>query len=193
MFKILKLVICVSMAAPVFSAENEIVIVGGTGENCIEDPGCINRLHPDIPMIHRANPGQSILFRTRDTIDVLGTVETQTSEPETLDINFGAVHPMAGPVYIEGAIPGDVLKVTILNIDPGKYGFTFGGGGGFIPDLVGGEFLTVWRLNRDFAESDDIVGVRIPNASFPGVVSTLPGPDQLANMLQREHQLANAG
>ncbi|MCH2347246.1 MAG: acetamidase/formamidase family protein, partial [Pseudomonadales bacterium] len=193
MFKILKLVICVSMAAPVFSAENEIVIVGGTGENCIEDPGCINRLHPDIPMIHRANPGQSILFRTRDTIDVLGTVETQTSEPETLDINFGAVHPMAGPVYIEGAIPGDVLKVTILNIDPGKYGFTFGGGGGFIPDLVGGEFLTVWRLNRDFAESDDIVGVRIPNASFPGVVSTLPGPDQLANMLQREQQLANAG
>ena len=193
MFKILKLVICLSIVTPVFSAGNEIVIVGGTGENCIEDPGCINRLHPDIPMIHRANPGQSILFRTRDTIDVLGTVETQTSEPETLDINFGAVHPMAGPVYIEGAIPGDVLKVTILNIDPGKYGFTFGGGGGFIPDLIDGEFLTVWRLNREFAESDDIAGVRIPNASFPGVVSTLPGPDQLANMLQREQQLANAG
>ena len=193
MFKVLVLVICVNMAAPVFSAENELIIVGGTGENCIEDPGCINRLHPDIPMIYRAYPGQSILFRTRDTIDVLGTVETQTSEPKTLEINFGAVHPMAGPVYIEGASPGDVLKVTILNIDPGIYGLTFGGGGGFIPDLVEGEFLTVWRLNREFAESDDIPGVRIPNASFPGVVSTLPGPAQLADMLQREQQLANAG
>ena len=90
MFKVLVLVICVNMAAPVFSAENGLIIVGGTGENCIEDPGCINRLHPDIPMIYRANPGQSILFRTRDTIDVLGTVETQTSEPKTLEINFGA-------------------------------------------------------------------------------------------------------
>ena len=42
-------------------------------------------------------------------------------------------------------------------------------------------------------EGHDIPGVRIPNASFPGVVSTLPGPAQLADMLQREQQLANAG
>ena len=50
MIKIIKLVFCVAMVTPVFGAENTILIVGGTGENCIEDPGCINRLHPDIPI-----------------------------------------------------------------------------------------------------------------------------------------------
>ena len=193
MIKIMNLVILAVLATSVFSAENEILIIGGTGENCIEDPGCINRLHPDIPINYRAKPGQTILFRARDANDVLGAIEVQDAEPEDLKRNFGAVHPMSGPVYIEGADSGDVLKVTILNIDPGKYGFTRGGSGGFVPDLVGGEFLAVWRLNREFAESDDIPGVRIPNASFPGVVSVLPGPAQLSDILQREQKLANAG
>lgn len=177
----------------VFAADNDVIIVGGTGDNCLEDPGCINRLHPDIPMAARAQPGQTILFRARDAGDSLGTVAEQTTEPESLDRSFGAVHPMAGPVFIEGAQVGDVLKVTLLNIDPGKYGYTSGGGGGFIPDLVNGQFLAIWRLNREYAESDDIPGVRIPNASFPGVVSTLPGPNQLRIMLEREQALANAG
>ena len=62
-----------------------------------------------------------------------------------------------------------------------------------LPDLVDGELLVIWRLNRDYAETDDIPGVRIPNASFPGVISTMPGPNQLRLMLEREQELADAG
>jgi hypothetical protein len=62
MIKIIKLVICAAMVTSVFGAESQIIIVGGTGENCIEDPGCINRLHPDIPINYRANPGQPFYF-----------------------------------------------------------------------------------------------------------------------------------
>ena len=193
MIKMVWLAICLGFIGVAHSADNDVLIVGGEGNNCIEDPGCINRLHPDIPMAARAKPGQTILFRTRDSGDWLGTVSAQTTEPETSSGNFGAVHPMAGPVHIEGAEVGDVLKVTLLNIDPGKYAYTYGGGGGFVPDLVEGQFLTIWRLNRDYAESDNIPGVRIPNSSFPGVISTLPGPNQLRIMLEREQELANAG
>ncbi len=176
------------------AADNNVVTVGGTGENCLEDPGCVNRLHPDIPMAARAQPGQTILFRARDARDSLGAVAAQTTEPEELsNRNFGAVHPMAGPVFIEGAEAGDVLKVTLKNIDPGRYAYTSGGSSGFIPDLVDGELLVIWRLNRDYAETDDIPGVRIPNASFPGVISTMPGPNQLRLMLEREQELADAG
>lgn len=185
------------LSIPVTGAENygnsSVVIVGGSGANCSEDPGCINRLHPDIPMAATANPGQTILFRTRDAQDSLGAVAAQTTEPETLSGSFGSVHPMAGPVFIEGAEAGDVLKVTLTNIDPGKYAYTFGGSSGFVADLVDGQLQVIWRLNRDYAESDDIPGVRIPNASFPGVISTMPGPNQLRLMLEREQQLADAG
>ena len=193
MRKLCTVIICINFLSFAYAQDGDVIIVGGSGDNCLEDPGCVNRLHPDIPMAARAQPGQTILFRTRDSGDWLGTVSAQTTEPETSSGDFGAVHPMAGPVHIEGAEIGDVLKVTLLNIDPGKYAYTYGGGGGFVPDLVEGEFLTIWRLNRDYAESDDIPGVRIPNSSFPGVVSTLPGPNQLRIMLEREQELADAG
>jgi formamidase len=41
--------------------------------------------------------------------------------------------------------------------------------------------------------TDDIPGVRIPNGSFPGVVTVLPGAKQHAEMLAREAELAAAG
>jgi formamidase len=178
----------------VFAAEGSIVIVGGEGANCIEDTGCINRLHPDIPMTARAEPGQTILFRTRDAADVLGTIASQTDQlPETFVTNFGQVHPMTGPVYIEGAEAGDVLAVTLTNIDPGRYAWTNSGIGGFISDLMDGQRQFIWRLNRNYAESDDLPGVKIPNGSFPGVVTTLPGPEQLQIILAREQALSEAG
>ena len=104
------------------------IVVGATHGLCIEDASCINRLHPSIPMTHRVKPGQTILFHTRDAVDVLGTIAAQrgdTEESEVLragildksrfyDIDNNFAHPMAGPVYIEGAEPGDVLKVTII-------------------------------------------------------------------------------
>jgi formamidase len=175
------------------AAESDIIIVGGSGADCIEDPGCVNRIHPDIAMAARAAPGQTILFRTRDAIDALGAAWAQDAEPDTLNRVSSRVHPITGPVYIEGAEAGDVLKVTINNIDPGAYAWSTGGGSGFVPYLVGGSQLVIWRLNREYAETDDIPGIRIPNASFPGVITTLPGPNEHRRMLEREQALADAG
>ncbi|MGI9262953.1 MAG: acetamidase/formamidase family protein, partial [Woeseiaceae bacterium] len=108
--------------------------------------------------------------------------------------SFGVVHPLVGPVYIEGAAAGDVLAVTIESIDPGPAGYTSASSFGFAGDAVGIEDrFIVWRLNDEFAESDALPGVRIPNASFPGVVATMPGPDLLESILDREKQLADAG
>ena len=101
------------------AADEGVVVVGGTGADCIEDPGCVNRLHPDIPMVVSAEPGQTILFHTRDARDALGASAQQSSEPDNFSSDFGRVHPITGPVDISGASAGDVLKVTILRIEPG--------------------------------------------------------------------------
>ncbi|MEE4108568.1 MAG: acetamidase/formamidase family protein, partial [Halieaceae bacterium] len=163
------------LAAPLVA--DETVVIGGEGDSCLTDPGCINRLHPAIPPAARARPGQMMLFRTRDASDFLGTVEAQSDTPPTARDDLSRVHPRTGPVYIEGAEAGDVLKVTMQRIEPGRWAYTFGGSGGFIGDRISGEMMATWHLTETFATSEDIPGVRIPNASFPGVVTTLPGPD----------------
>jgi formamidase len=170
------------------------VVIGGSGLNCADDPACINRLHPDIPMVARAAPGEKIIMRGRDASDIrLDPDEFSVAETSPRE-GFGVVHPLVGPVHIEGASAGDVLAVKIEAIDPGPVGWTSASAFGFAGDAVGSESrFIVWRLNDNYAESDALPGIRIPNASFPGVVATMPGPDLLADVMERESRLADAG
>ena len=187
------------MASTVFvlatpaSGQNDIVVAGGTGWHCGEDPQCFNRLHPDIPMAVRVQPGQTLLLRTRNSADLQLDPDSTYVDPRDADPVRGTVHPLTGPVYIEGAQPGDVLAVTILDIDPGPYGATRITPNAFVSDRIPGPYSVTWRLNRIEAVSDDVPGVRIPNSSFPGIVTVLPGPEQHAAALAREAALAEAG
>ena len=122
-------------ALAVHAADNRVVVVGGTGTDCIEHPGCGNRLHPDIPMAVSAEPGQTILFHTRDA---LRAPAQQSSEPDSFNSYFGRVHPIAGAVHISGASSGNVLRITIVTIEPGSYAWSTGGSSGFVPYLVDG-------------------------------------------------------
>jgi formamidase len=145
-------------------------------------------------MAATAAPGERVTLRGRDASDIhLDPDEFSMAETSPRE-GFGVVHPLVGPVYIEGGEVGDVLAVTIESIDPGPVGWTSASSFGFAGDAVGSESrFIVWRLNNEYAESDAIPGVRIPNASFPGVVATMPGPDFLQTVLEREARLADAG
>ena len=170
------------------------VVVGGGELTCSEDAGCINRFHPDIPMAASAKPGERITMIGRDASDLQLDPAGPAQSGESPRSSFGVVHPMVGPVSIEGASAGDVIAVTIEDIKPGPLGYTSASEFGFAGDAVGAESrFVVWRLNDEYAESDAIPGVRIPNASFPGVIATMPGPQQLREILDREQKLAVAG
>ena len=170
------------------------ISVGRSGVSCSEDDGCINRLHPDIPMVARARPGERITMIGRDAADAEIDPDRFDLGEEHPELNFGVAHPLVGPVYIEGSRAGDVLAVTIEHIAPGPVGWTDASAFGFAGSAVDIEDrLIVWRLNKQYAESAGLPGIRIPNASFPGVVTTLPGPSQLSASLQRERSLADAG
>ena len=185
--------LCFALCLPALAAAD--VTVGSSGKTCGEDPGCFNRLHSDVPMAARARPGERILMIGRDAADAYVDADAPP-EPGEIEaiLDFGMAHALTGPVYIEGARVGDLLAVTIEKIDPGPVGWTDASAFGFAASAVGyEERFILWRLNAEFAESDDLPGVRIPNASFPGVVTTLPGPGQVQQVLQREQELADAG
>ena len=170
------------------------VVVGDRSVGCADDPACINRLHPDIPMVAKADPGERIVFFGRDAFDLTLDPDEFSSADTIPREGVGIVHALTGPVFINGAKAGDVLAVTIEALEPDAVGWTNAGPFGFAGDQFGtdGRFI-VWRMNGDYAVSDALPGVRIPNASFPGVVTTLPGQDLLAKVLARETQLLESG
>ena len=173
-------------------AAQSIVEVGDRSANCHRDAACFNRMHPAIPMAARARPGETIVLHTRNASD-FALDPSAPRDPREGDIGRGTVHPLTGPVHIEGAEPGDVLRVRILDIAPGQWAYTVVSPIGFVTDVISEPLRVLWRLNRDAAVSDDIPGVRIPNKSFPGIVTVMPGPREHAEMMAREAALFDAG
>ncbi len=170
------------------------VTVGSRVPTCAEDPGCINRLHSDIPMAASADPGERVTFIGRDASDIHLDPVRDAGLAESPREQFGAVHPLTGPVHINGAKAGDVIAVHIEKIIPDDVGYTTASGFGFAGDAVAAESrFVVWQLNEEYAESKALPGVRIPNSSFPGVVVTLPDSELLGKVIEREAALAEAG
>ena len=177
-----------------FASANAEIVVGDRGASCADDPACINRLHPDIPMIADADPGERIVFVGRDAFDLTLDPDEFSSADSMPWEGPGIVHALTGPVFINGAEAGDVLAVTIEGLVPAEVGWTSASAFGFAGDQFGAvERFIVWRINDEFAVSDALPGVRIPNASFPGVVTTLPDDNLLADVLARETALLELG
>ena len=171
------------------------VVVGESGTSCAQDGACTNRFHPDIPMVASAEPGERIVMKGKNARDLQLVSTDQAAADRFASAGpSGIAHPLVGPVFINGAEPGDVLAVTIETIDPGPIGWTSASPFGFAAGAVGIESrFILWRLNDDYAQIDALPGIRVPNASFPGVIATLPDEAMLGRMLEREAQLAEAG
>ncbi len=168
------------------------VIISKSGDHCVDDPNCFNRYHPAIPPAVSAKPGQMIVFETRDAVDSDLTLDSNADDLAAADLNLA--HPMTGPVYIEGAERGDVLAVTLIDIEPDEYGYTFiVPGFGFLRDIFTEPFLVNWKLSRTHAVSDQMPGVKIPYEAFMGSVGVLPGPDEVKAWAAREADLSAAG
>jgi formamidase len=187
----------VSLAGVAFADTSDVkwqdkVIIAKKGEHCVNDPNCFNRYHPAIPAVSLAKPGQMIVFQTRDAIDSDLTLESNADDLAAVDLNLA--HPMTGPVYIEGAQRGDVLAITLIDIEPDEYGYTvIVPGFGFLRDIFTEPFLVNWKLSRTHAVSDQMPGVRIPYEAFMGSVGVLPGPSEVKDWIAREAELGAAG
>lgn len=154
----------------------------------------MNRLHPEIPMVATADPGEPIVFHGRDAFDLFLDPDEFSSAPDMPREGIGIVHALTGPVHIRGAKAGDVLAVKIDSLKAASVGWTQAAPIGFAGEQFGQDVrFIVWRINEDYAVSDALPGVRIPNASFPGVITTLPGQQLLADVLKREGQLMGLG
>lgn len=144
-----------------------------------------NRWHPDVKPVVRCQSGDMVVMETRDGAD--GQVTPDTTIADLDDVNYNFVHPMTGPVYIEGAMPGDVLEVEIIDIQPGAFGFTAQSPNfGFLRDLFSTRYLIKWQLSEYFAISEQLPGIRIPADPFMGLMGVAPDRELLEKSTARE-------
>ncbi len=163
-----------------------------TGTHCIDDKNCFNRYHPKIPPAAKADPGDMIIFHTRDALDAEFRLDSTADDLSTFDL--GLVHPMTGPVYINGAKRGDALEVELIDIAPDEYGYTvIIPGFGFLRDVFPEPYIVNWRLTRIGAVSDGMPGITVPYEAFPGSIGVLPGEPEIQKWKAREADLATAG
>ncbi|HMJ86490.1 MAG TPA: acetamidase/formamidase family protein [Vicinamibacterales bacterium] len=86
-------------------------------------------------------------------------------------------HILTGPVYVEGAEPGDVLEVKILSIDFAiDYGYN--GCSGFIPENCDrSQTSKIMTIDRKTMTSEYAPGIVIPLRPFFGSMGVAPAPD----------------
>ncbi len=151
-----------------------------------------NRWHPDITPAAEVEPGQVIGLETRDAFD--GFIKPTTRAEDLQGANLGVVHPLTGPVYVKGAEPGDLLEVSIVEVEPQPFGFTVQlPGFGFLRDVFTEPYIVRWSIENGFATSNDLPGVRILGAPFMGVIGLAPSHELLEQINQREADLAERG
>jgi len=163
------------------------------GKRLIEQPTTgHNRWHPDIPPILEVSEGEEVVLETRDGVD--GQLGPTTTAASVATMDAGAVHPITGPVLVKGARPGDLLEIEFVDILPQPHAFTgIVPGLGFLRDLYTVPYLVHWRIADGWATSRELPGVRIPGASFMGVIGVAPSHAQVAAWAKREQDLLSRG
>jgi len=133
--------------------------------------GWFNNAQP--PVLH-VNSGDTIVFETMmhsHNQVVPGTTIDQIKKLRT-DYPGRGPHTLTGPVYIEGAEPGDVLKVHLNTIVPRAYGTNFNVPGMFgeFPDRFPDGQVKYFYLDLDRKVAEFAPGIEIPLAPFPGTI-----------------------
>src|SRR3954449_1187355 len=125
----------------------------------------------------RIADGDTVVFHTRDVSDDQIGPGSDSSVVARMD--WDRVYPLAGPVFVEGAKPGDTLAVEILDLHTQGWGWTaILPGLGLLADEFPDPYLRVFDISNG-----DVVRFRedieIPLAPFMGTMGVCP-PDASA-------------
>lgn len=110
---------------------------------------------------------------------------TPTSTIEDLaTIDFDPIHPLTGPVYVETAEPGDVLAVTLHEIEVMGWGWTVViPGFGFLQDRFSEPFKMGFDVGPESTHAIFNDRIRIPLRPFAGVMGVAPATDSMLSTI----------
>lgn len=105
-----------------------------------------------------------------------GQLGQESTVEDVRNLDFTRINPVTGPVFVEGAMPGDILKVTVEEFIPSGFGWTANiPGFGLLSDDFKGPALTLWTYEKEtllpaaFGKHG-----RVPLKPFAGTIGVAP-------------------
>lgn len=96
--------------------------------------------------VTRIAPGESLEFEVADASG--GQLTGTSTVADVGRMDFGKINPVTGPVFVDGAEPGDILKVTLLSFAPSGWGWTANiPGFGLLAEDFKEPALHIWRYD----------------------------------------------
>ncbi len=133
--------------------------------------GWFNNAQPPVLHVHS---GDTVIFETmmHSHNQVVPGTSIEAIKKLRTDFPGRGPHTLTGPVFIEGAEPGDVLKVHINKIVPRAYGTNFNVPGMFgeFPSKFPEGQVKYFYLDLDRKVAEFAPGIEIPLAPFPGTL-----------------------
>lgn len=130
-----------------------------------------NSLEPVVEI----EPGDIVHCETAEVTD--GQVTPGCPASRLGEIDFNRLYPLAGPIFVKGAEPGDALEVEMLRLEPLDWGWT-----GILPGLglLSEDFTEPYirhfdLTNRDHAELRE--DIHIPLQPFCGTMGVATDDD----------------
>lgn len=167
------------MLLPVISQERQ-------GKNRMTETRRTIHIHRDqwhlawdhnIPPIASLRSGETLSF---DLLDASCGQIVQESTVEAIStLDFSRVDQVNGPIYVEGALPGDTLEIEFVDLQPAAWGWTaIIPGFGLLADEFPEPALKIWRLEGG-AEgwAEFAPGIRLPLAPFCGEIGLAPAAE----------------
>ena len=158
-----------------------------------------NRWHWAIPAQVHVKPGDTFRVHCREWFD--GAIHNDDSAQDILNAPLASVHVLSGPIAVQGAKPGDLLIVDILDVGPipqedsgplAGQGWSYTGvfatnnGGGFLTEQFPDAYKVIWDFQGGVATSRHVPGVSYAGIVHPGLMGTAPSAELLAKWNARE-------
>jgi len=119
-------------------------------------------------------PGDSVHMECQDASGA--QVRPGMSVPEYLKIDRGRIHALTGPIFIEGAQPGDVLQIDVVKVAHKGWGWSSVIAGlGFLKERFADPYLFHWHLESE--ESRSLTPAVVPLRPFCGVMGVAQAED----------------
>jgi formamidase len=153
-----------------------------------------NRWHPDIPMVEWFKPGDEFRVECYDWTG--GQIRNDDSANDVRDVDLTRVHYLSGPFGVQGAEPGDLLVVDLLDVGAlpaSAWGFTgiFAktNGGGFLVEHFPEARKACWDFHGIYTTSRHVPNVQWAGIIHPGLIGCLPDRALLEKANKREAAL----